>query len=249
MSSSTNMRRLISLMFIAALLSVAFSLPAQVMCDKSQLCPAGGGSSPAYVSGKAAFQSSGVQAIVTISVSAGNGVFVYCQSTAVCTTPTSTGATETFATYTGASGCQNYAGDDVQCWDIENAVGGDTAINCNVGLAAEILCIVGQNTRPQGLATAKDGGGNGFNSASTGFSVATSASTTNANDILWACFGGYGANFTSGIAITGFTMPTAMQNTYGGCGYDIVAATGVQTAVGSWSTSQRATGIVMAFKP
>jgi hypothetical protein len=37
------MRRLISLAFIAALLSVAFSLPAQVMCDKSQLCPAGGG--------------------------------------------------------------------------------------------------------------------------------------------------------------------------------------------------------------
>jgi len=226
----------------------------QSACDKSNVCPASSATNPASVQWASNSTTSGTASTVAVTVSAvgsGHGLFVFCISvTSLCTTPTAAG--ETFLTATGTSGCQNYAGDDTQCWYTTNTVGGETSVSCNTGANSNIFCVVGEFTRPSGLSTPKDAGGNTETASGTSTTVSTSAATTNPNDFVIACFGSYGAG-NNAISISGYTSPSGSIITnataQAGCGYVVTSSTGTYSATGSYTSSMRCTGIIMAFKP
>ncbi len=206
---------------------------------------------PALVQGATNAVLTGTTIAVTVSaVGAGHGLFVFCIATAsLCTTPTATG--ETFNTYTGASGCQNFTGDNTQCWLATGTAGGETSVSCNAS-SGTIICGVIEFTRPQGLSTPKDAGGNSEVASGTSYTVSTSATTTTTNDFVIGCFASFGTG-TNPITMTGgFTAAfTAYGTSLGNmsCGYLVASSTGTQTATGTAVTSMRATGVILAVKP
>jgi len=206
---------------------------------------------PAFVQGAVNAGTSTTTVAVTVSaVGAGHGLFVTCISTGSCSAPTATG--ESFSTYTGASGCQDFTGDFMQCWQTTNAAGGETTVNCNTSGTSSIICGVIEYTRPQGLSTPKDAGGHSEVSSGTSYTVSTSAVTTVANDFVMDCFGSYGTGsnaITLGSGFTNAFTPYATATGNMSCGYLVASSTGTQTGTGTAVSSMRATAIILAVKP
>jgi len=216
----------------------------------------GGGTNPAYVQGSTGFTASATNVSATLSaVGAGHGLFVYCMApSSACAAPTATG--ESFSTYTGTSGCQDFGGYNVQCWLATSTVGGETSLTCNTGGGTSaIFCIVIEFTRPQALATPKDAGGHNNTAGSTNsWSVSTSAATTNANDFVIGCFGSVNIGNNTITVGSPFTQPAAasISNSSGeaACGYLVASSTGTQTATGSATSNMTNTnGVILAVKP
>jgi hypothetical protein len=106
-------------------------------------------------------------------------------------------------------------------------------------------------TRPQGLSTPNDAGGNSFNAGATSYTVSTSAATTNANDFVIDCFASAALGNNQFTLTGGFTSAFSSVDAFGQmrCGYLVTSSTGTQTGTATVTTSMRGTGIIMAFKP
>lgn len=208
-------------------------------------------SGPAFVQAGNNLATTGTTNAVTVSaVGAGHGLFVMTVGTANPASPTAAG--ETFVTFTGTTGCQNFGADAMQCYLASNTTGGETTVTCNLAGSAASICIVIEFTRPSQLATPNDAGGNTSTAGATSLAVSTSAGTTNANDIVIACYGGFAIG-SNAVSIAGYTINANATNTsangQAACGYNVVSSTGTQSATGTWTSSMRANGIIMAFKP
>lgn len=213
----------------------------------------GGGSNPGFVQANNALFTTGTSGVVTLgsNITAAHGLFVYEIGLSAPLAPTATG--ETFVTDTTTAGCQTFSADATQCWYTTSAVGGENAVTCNwTTNNAGNICIVVEFTRPQGLSTPKDAGGKSSTAGATSLAVSTSAATTNSNDFVLACFGGFAIG-SNAVSIAGYTIDANAKFVSSGgqaaCGYNVTSSTGTQSATGTWTTSMRASGIIMGFKP
>jgi hypothetical protein len=205
-----------------------------------------------YISGG----STTVTCTLGASVTATDGLFVFEVTNGSPSTPVMTG--ETFNTFTGTPGCQDFTGDFGQCYLVNSAVGGQTNVTCGTTASSvSLLCIVVEIKRPSQLSTPKDAGGHTQNAGATSFSVSTSAVTTVSNDVVLSCWGSFGAAQSNPFVAAGsFTqVPNANVNLGVGnngqamCEYLQANSTGTQTGQATLGSSARATGIILAVKP
>src|SRR5690348_2559244 len=251
----------LSLRLILSAFLALFQIPAGSGLPLLQLpmggiTTSGGGSNPAFVQAAANHCATATTCAITVSaVGAGHGLYVVCLSTGSCSTPTATG--ETFSTFTGTSGCQDFTADFMQCWIVSSTVGGETSISVNTSGSASIMGCAVEFTRPQALATPKDAGGHGENAGATSFSVSTSAATTVQNDFVIGAFGSFAAGNANPFTVGGgYTQATndnfgAGQNGLLLCEYVLSGTSlAVQTATATNAgTSARATYSILAVKP
>jgi len=244
--------RKVLILFAAILFVVQFSSAQEVVTARRRA--ASGGINPAFVQGATGFSASASTIAVTLgsAVTAGHALFVFEASTSQApSTPTATG--ETFTTFTGASGCQNFIGDAIQCYATTSAAGGETTVNCNFVSATPLKCVVVEFTRPQGLSTPVDAGGNSENGAAVSLAVSTSAATTNANDFVVSCAEGFNVGSNPITFPSPFTEPASLSqsdaNGEVACGYNVASSTGVQSVTPTWTTSMRAGAMILAVKP
>jgi len=206
----------------------------------------GSGANPVITESAAGTGSAGT-ATVTLgsAVTAGYRVLVVTGSNGTNNTPTMTG--ETFTAYTGASGCQNNVGFVVSCYLITSAVGGQTVVNCS-SAGVEINCAAMVINAPQGLSP-KDAGGNTL-VTSASLSVATSAATTNASDLIVGMFF-TGTNSITYTVGSGWSAVLTSGGSNGSLFVESLApgSTGVQTATATASASANTAEAIIAIKP
>ena len=146
---------------------------------------------------------------------------------------------ETITRLTGTTRCTNSAGFEGDCYISTNSAGGQTVITCTLSATSSGICIFFEISSPLG-GHAIDAGGNAH-STTTAMSVATSAATTNANDI---CIAMAYDNFVSGaFTALSWTTSTATNNANAASGngttlfmYTLPGSTGVQTATATAQT-------------
>ena len=233
-------------LLIAALLALAFTCQAQYVPTTLSAQQHGSSASPVITEFASGTGSAGT-ATVTLgsAVTAGYRVLVVTGSNGTNNTPTMTG--ETFTAYTGATGCQNNVGFVISCYLITSAVGGQTVVNCS-SAGVDINCAAMVINAPQGLSP-KDAGGNTL-VTSASLSVATSAATTNANDLIVGMFfaGANGVTYTAGSS---WTSVLTSGGSDGSLFVESLApgSTGVQTATATGSASANTAEAIIAIKP
>ena len=161
------------------------------------------------------------------AVGAGHYLVCYAAGTGNATGVSCTMTGETITRSTGTSGCSNAAGFEGDCYLATNTAGGQTAITCTMSTGSGGRCMFAEISQPVG-AHAKDAGGNAH-AVTTAMSVATSAATTNANDICIAM-----AYTSNNGAFTGLSWTSVINSAVAGgtllMESTIPGATGTQTA-------------------
>lgn len=163
------------------------------------------------------------------AVGVGHYLFCYAMGTGNSVGVSCTMIGETISRVTGTTGCSNATGLEGDCYLSTNTVGGQTLITCTMSSGSGGKCAFLEATSPSG-GHAKDAGGNAH-SATTAMSVATSATTTNANDL---CIGMSGNSFNTAGGYTGLSWTPVINNVTANGTILLMStvpgSTGVQTA-------------------
>lgn len=213
-------------LFIAKLLLLLFPLAQFVPSVPATAASGGGGSAPTIVQHKAGFTgAASISVTLTSAVAAGNALLVWEGSNGGNNTPTMTGET-----FTHVAGASNSTGSAVDLYLDCSAAGGQTVVNGSTAGGFMTMAVVELHGA---VSPCTDATGN---TASTTYSVSTSASTTHANEVVVAFFYDEPNNrvWTAG---TGYTKLDTTQDTSSGTSsideYETVSATGTQTATAS----------------
>jgi len=130
---------------------------------------------------------------------------------------------------------------------VPSGITGVTLTQGSANKATMIVCEVSGLTHGLDVADTT-----GAYSTTTSWTSGTTATTTNANDIVFGYCDDDTGNPTVHPTMTGYTIPTnayigAQYNQWGVMGYLVVSSTGTQTASGTLNYAGQTTGIVAAY--